>query len=850
MWGRKHAIRAGAVVAALLMTMAMTCAQAQADATFNIGPAPLDRVLTEIAVQSGHRIAFDPALVRGVSSPGLTGTMPADAAVRKVLAATGLVLQIQADGEWLVVARDGAATPPKVGGKMIGTVRVRADSASLATLGVNGSSDPIATEGSKSYTVKAAAVASKTPLALKDTPESISVMTQQQLEDRQLTSLSATLAAAPGVTVQDDGTYTRIFSRGFEINNVQIDGGSPLSISTTSNFTSTYQLLDDLSIYDSVTVLRGAAGAFTGVGNPGGVVSLERKRPLDHQQFSAELAGGSYQRAREVMDESTPYLFGNLLRARVILTHDSQDQFFHPATSELSQGYVNFEVDPTSSTAVNFGGTYADKKSTPWVGYPTLADGSQIAYSRSTCLCTPWSHTRTKEAQYFGELSQKIGQDWLLRVNLSANRQQADSTYFQYGVSYGYNGIVPTDPDSAYAAASISPTRSNQYLGDIFTSGKFRLLGTDVDLTAGINVQTISQKVRKDTYSYIYSDVDLINFDPADYPLPSADEFQPSQHFTPRYSQKQYGGYLTLRMTPLSWLHTTLTQRYSHYAVDIVGEDSGSLSQYKSKYSDNSKPNVGIVADLSKDTSIYANYQNIFDRGNYLTSRGGLVDPETGSNVEVGVKNAAQGGKLNTSFAVYYIKQNDVPVFDASASFTYDPTTGSQCCFLSDGTKTVSKGFEATLQGALTDRLQADLSYAHNSIKLKEGSTDQGGVLSLTTPANLFKAWLIWRPPFEALHDKLSVGLGAHVQSVISAATQAYNYDASSNSFVLENILARGGGYTTADAVLKYTLNDTLQLQLNVTNLFDRTYYNTVNVQSGNYFGIPRSFLMTLRAKL
>ena len=820
-------------------------AMAQGSTTFNIPAGSLDHVLTQIASQSGHRIAFDPALVRDKTSSGISGTMTPEAAVRQALAGTNLVLRASGNGDWFVVARGGQAEAPRVGGQMLGTVRVNADAGSLGTVGDNGSSDPIATEGTGSYTAKGTTLASKTPLSLKDTPESVSVVTRQQIEDRQLTSIDDTLNAAAGVTVLEDGIY----SRGFEINNVTIDGGSPISIGQTSNYKSDYLLADDLSIYDSVSVLRGAAGAFTGVGNPGGVINLERKRPLDHQQFSVELAGGSYNRLRAVVDESTPYLLGDLLRARVVLTQDRQDYFYHPAKSKLSQGYVNFEIDPGDSTAINFGAKYVSSRSTPWVGLPTLDDGSQVGYSRSTCLCTDWSHIKTKGQEYFGEINQKIGDDWSIKLNTSANLQKSNARYFQYNVTFGYFGLDPDDPYSGSASASIVPTKSDQYLADVFLSGKFSLFGVDAELTAGGNFQSINQTVNGETYYYGYDYADLYNFNPDDYPLPTADEFSSSLHYTPKYAQQQYGGYVTLRLTPIKWLHLTVSQRYSHYKVDISSSDYGYVSYNKSRYKDLPIPNVGVVADITRTTSVYASYQSIFDRGNYLTTTGTLVSPSTGMNFEFGVKKAWADGKLNASLSGYYIKQNNVPAQDPSTSITYNATTGSYCCFVSDGTKYRSKGFEATLQGALTDRLQADVSYAYNDYKYIPGNLSSFTPLPLTTPRNLFKAWLQWRPPLAVLDDKLSLGLGGRVQSKISATQQVYSYDADFN-FLSEYLTTYGRGYATVDASAKYQASENLLVQLNVTNLFDKTYYRSVNVQAGNYYGTPRSVLLTLRAKI
>jgi outer-membrane receptor for ferric coprogen and ferric-rhodotorulic acid len=837
-----HGIAMGALAAAIVVMASPAMAQDQVQ--FQVAAGPLDRVLTDIATQAGRRIAFEPALVRGMSSPGVTGTMSATDAVGRVLGGTNLVLQVSGEGEWFVVARPQTADAPDPEGKMLATVRVRADAQSLATVGDNGSSDPIATEGTGSYTAKAAAIASKTPLALKDTPQSVSVVTRQQIDDRQLTSITDTLNATPGVTVLDSAIY----SRGFEINNVQIDGGSPLSFGKTQNFSSSYKLTDDMSIYDSVSVLRGAAGAFTGTGGAGGVISLERKRPTDHPQLQVELAAGSWDRYRAVVDASSPFFFHDLLRARVVLTHEQQNYFYHPASSKLDQAYVNFEIDPSGSTAINFGGKYVYSRSSRWNGIPTLTNGKQADLSRDTCICTPWARVKSTGPEYFVQLTQQLGNDWKIRVNTSANLQKNDSLYFNAGVTSGYTGIDPAKPRSQYAYATISPTKSDQYLADVFLAGKFSMFGVDTELTAGGNVQAISQKVTGGTYTYKYTTSDILNFDPDDYPEPTASQYTTSNYFIPRYHQLQYGGYVNLRFTAWDRVHLTISERYSHYTTEQTSSTNGKLNYVKVESDNLPMPNFGLVFDVTKTLSVYGTYQSIFDQGNYLTANGGLIEPMTGMNFEGGVKKAFMDGKLNVAIAGFYIKRNNIPVQDQSVSYYKETDTSATCCYYTDGTRQTSKGGEITLQGALTNRLNADLSYTYKVEDYVPGTSGETTRNSRYSPDHLAKAWVYWRPP--VLDDKLSLGIGGHAQSSVNAIRSAASYNSATQTFYYNYFYTYGRPYATIDGSVQYRLNEKFSAQLNLTNILDKTYYRQVNYYTGNYYGTPQSFLLTLRGKI
>ena len=100
-----------------------------------------------------------------------------------------------------------------------------------AGAGSNGSSDPTATEGTGSFTTNGASVASKTDQSLKDTTQSVSVLTQERIEQQNLTDLTTAVSNLTGVTVaQTSGIQSRYISRGFTIGTYQLDGGAPQSL--------------------------------------------------------------------------------------------------------------------------------------------------------------------------------------------------------------------------------------------------------------------------------------------------------------------------------------------------------------------------------------------------------------------------------------------------------------------------------------------------------------------------------------------------------------------------------------------------------------------------------------------
>ena len=224
--------------------------------------------------------------------------------------------------DWCPVSPALASSPwrSSADGEAIGTVEVEG----AKTAGANGSSDVTATEGTHSYTTDAMSVGSKTAQSIRETPQSVTVITQQQRQDQNITNLTQVLTQAAGVEVTTTNGNAVYYSRGFQITNFQIDG-SPIGANPFPSFAQP-GLATNLAEYDHVEVLRGPDGMFAGNGDPGGTVNLTRKKPLDHTQVIFEGAVGSWNNDRAI-DVSAPVLGTEAVRTRFVVEDQQQDYF-------------------------------------------------------------------------------------------------------------------------------------------------------------------------------------------------------------------------------------------------------------------------------------------------------------------------------------------------------------------------------------------------------------------------------------------------------------------------------------------------------------------------------------------
>ena len=161
------------------------------------------------------------------------------------------------------------------------------------------------------YTIQKSKSATKLDLSLKETPQTVSVITEQQIKDQNLTSVSGVLDQIPGVYRQSygatsawgtGGEYTSYYSRGSKILNFQIDGllSSPAIEGRNNNALSNI----DTAVFENVTVVKGATGLLNGSGLPSASVNFNRKHATANARSSAKVSFGSWNTWRSEIDAS------------------------------------------------------------------------------------------------------------------------------------------------------------------------------------------------------------------------------------------------------------------------------------------------------------------------------------------------------------------------------------------------------------------------------------------------------------------------------------------------------------------------------------------------------------------
>lgn len=776
LYGRKLIARAfaGTAIAATASALATPAMAQQASVEVNLDVAAgsLAGALNAFANATGYQLLYPSELVQGKSTAGVRGRMSVTEGLGRVLAGTGLTFRVL-DGRTIQISTAADAAD---GEKVTGAVRVEGAQGSpyfggagqaAGVNGTNGSRDITATEGTKSFTSGALTIGSKVPQALKDVPQSISVVTSERLIQQNVTDFTTAMKQLPGITLVQNGTSldNQFYSRGFIIQSIQVDGGAPLTTSGVGQPSFFPQI--DMSIYDHVELLRGAAGLFNGYGSPSGTVNLVRKKPLDHPQFSLEAQAGSWSAYRVVADASSPLAMEGKLRGRLVITYQNNHYFYNTAKDNKTLIYGVAEMDMTPTTLLTAGINYTKQDSVPWyLGLPRYLNGEDLKLPRSTSFVFPWNRWNFDTTEIFGSIEQKIGRDWALKLNLTNNRQTSTRK-----IGYSTGAVNPTNGLGPRLAGTYGDYASTQLSAEATLTGAFTLFGQRQELTLGANrvdtdgsgligyASLISGSSTNPYQPYpggpVYCStssgcpvgsirlagppIDVFNFDPNSPLYTEPRNSLPSIRYTEN-GQIQSGAYINLRLTAFDRLHLTTGLRWSRYesklatqslcttttgacAGRLIGDVFSTASTPYSGENISWPPPINLSFDVTKSLTVYAGYTDIYQsQAFYLRADGTALDPVTGSNWEGGVKWAARSGKLNLSLAAYRIRQNGfgTPVGAPSETF---PGSGITCCWMADPNRTYeSKGIDLEMTGELRPGWQVSASYVFDENEY-EGSS-------------------------------------------------------------------------------------------------------------------------------
>lgn len=714
---------------------------------------------------------------------------------------------------WAQAAAEATAAEAAAGPASPASAASGAAGSALPTVSVSGRSAP--SEGTGSYTVRSTGAGTRMPLSPRETPQSLTVIGRQQMDEQNLDTLNEVMRQTPGIVVNRRDERVDFTSRGFSMSQM-VDGIPTLAFNNVSAEAS----MTSMAMYDRVEVIRGPAGLLNGVGQPGGSINLVRKRPTKNFEGSVTVGAGNWSRYLTQADVGGSLTAGGGVRGRVVASYSGGDTFIDNKSRKDSLLYAIVETDLGARTVLAGGFEY-QKNDIDGANFgnipPYYGNGTRLVVPRSYSFSTPWSVWNMETQRAFVNLQHAFDNGWLVKAELAQVKNKRER------YSGDLQSTLPTFPINAATNVGVVSLSDNPAEGtnkslDVYASGPFRLFGRTHQAVIGFNVNKLENEIANNSALNTGTRLDRRPGSVFDLGAIAKPDFQ-----YPRL--RQYGdtqeraiyGSTRLQATDalsvivgsrVTWYENTAYQRSWAGTANGARVDGAPV-----KEDGVFTPYAGVVYDLTPQFSVYGSFTQIFQPNTSKDVNGNVIDPQRGSNVEFGVKGEHFGGRLTTAVAVYRTKQDHVPV--ATGTLQPDGTAAFR------GERgTVTEGYEFSLAGEVLTGWQLQAGYAYGTPTKADGSA-----LSPHLATRTFNLATSYRLP--GVLNKLTVGGNVSYQNRTSMD-------------VISKPTLTQGGYTLLGLLARYDVTRQLNVSLNVENVTDKTYI-WMSGQSGYMFGTPRS---------
>ncbi|QVW24274.1 TonB-dependent receptor [Pseudomonas hormoni] len=767
------------VVSALALLPLSVALAAEADTTqqrsqfnFAMVAKPLPQALSDFSRITGISVVYTDEAPYGITAPAVSGQMSAEQAIQRLLSGSGLTFR-RTDAHTLALEPQPTEGALNLGATTITSVM----------------------DQTMSYQPPPTSSVMRSSALLQEIPQTVNVIPAQVIRDQAPRNLDDALANVSGITQGNTlgSTQDSVMTRGFgdNRNGSIMRDGMPVVQGRGLNAT-----------VDRVEVLKGPASLLYGIQDPGGVVNMVSKKPELEQYNALTLRGSTYGDGKNGSGgglDSTGALGDSGLAYRMVLDHEDEDYWRNFGTHRETL------VAPSlawfgESTKLLF--AYEHREFLTPFDRGTLIDprdNHPLDISRDRRLDEPFNNMEGRSDLYHFEADHELNDNWKAHFGYSWNRETYDASQVRVTAINTAKGTLTRSMDGTQNAIST----------DRFTTasleGKVNALGMQHDLVFGVD----------DEYRKIYRE-DLIR-------QKSLTTFS---YLNPVYGREVAG----TTVSPADSAQTDLLRSDSLFLQDSIhltdqwilvaggrfqeyDQYAGKGVPFKANTDSNGQkwvPRAGLVYRYTDALSFYGSYTESFKPNSTIaplsgssTVLDGSVAPEEAKSWEVGAKLDIPG-RVTGNVALFDIKKRNVLVANSEGPVTIYSAAG----------EVRSRGLEVDLTGQLSDRWSMIGSYAYTDAEVTEDPTYKGKKLQ-NVAKNTGSLSAVYDFGTIVGGDQLRVGAGARY--VGERAGNAVN------DFDLPS-------YTVADAFATYDTKvegQKVKFQLNVKNLFDRTYYTS-----------------------
>ncbi|MEJ1963766.1 MAG: TonB-dependent siderophore receptor [Gammaproteobacteria bacterium] len=791
----------------------------------------LETALQEFARQSGVQVIFFSNVTVGFTTLDLSGDFTLAAAMGRLLASSGLSYR-EISPRTIEVRQSS----PETARQARRAARTRADP-SAGDAAAAGSMEEVQIVA----TVEQLA-ATRVPTPLHELPQTLSIVSREQMRQQNQFDLDDLLGHVPGVTTQRANSMGESFySRAFSLNSFHVDGGGALKPALLDQLTTAGS--PDLSEFDHVEVLRGSDALFSGNGNPGGTVGFVRKRPKSVPGLEASFNIGSWNNQRLELDVTGPiagpFAGAGALRGRADVVYSRGDYFYDLAHQERKKVFAVFEYDLSPESTLTAGGSYQRDDTLPvFGGLPFYTTGRDAHLPRDTALTFDWAFFRPRTSEAYVQYRQEFADDWSVKFNATQGRTKLEYGYGQF--ASGINPVAGLSKPSAVFTGR--PTTFTQDAADVTLTGVLDWFGLREEIALGADFTRLQWWENTVRYADIGPRIlDVAAFDPAAFPDPRGAP-PPYSPYAVWQRLKEYGAFASARIHLNESWSATLGVRVASdsFLLGFEGLSEaerallatlGAFPTFGYGNSHIVTPLAALMYRIDDHYSWYASYADVYL--SHAPSRrpdGSVIGASHGVTLETGIKGVWRDGALNGSLAVYRIAQRNVAFFRSAP----DPPG---CCTLSGTVR--SGGGDIEFDGELRAGWLIGAGYTYNA------SVDaDGGFLIGYAPRHLLKLWTSKRLPGDLARWTVGGSLRGQTELASAAVVRCTaDFQKCEGGKVFQD------AYAVLDLRTGFQIDPNWQIALSVNNVLDRTYYDSRSTDAHVWYGEPRNFMLRIDGK-
>ena len=792
-------------------------AQTQTDAvrTYDIPPGPLSASLVRLASEAGFFLSADAKLTEGKRASALKGMFTVREALDKLLEGSGLEAMTQ-DGSVILRRMPTAApspnTPPET---LAPEVPVTASREHLF-----GDLPP----EPPGFEAEYQSSSTKSTLPIRQTPQSISVITRESMDQRQVRDVNSALELAAGVTSSRSGnggpfagrglgTGENFNLRGQELNenrDIRVDG----FVVPSNPF--------DTAAYVRIEAVKGPSSMLYGQGSIGGFINLVRKKP--QAELGASIAGGiaSFDTYRAEGDITGP-LGSERVLGRMTLAYEDGGSFTDGVETRIAMIAPSLDLKLGDRTRALVHVMHQDDKYVPSQGVPLVIEGSRGRapdIPRERFIGIP-SAEKSKGKNTFAsvQLDHELSDKWLASLFLHYAEQDQRRFFDSYG--YSFTGLAGGNVTLMSDTAHLD---SHNWAGELRLDGSFTAFGREHRLLVGLET---NQRKTRTAFGYTYLGIANIyvgNF--ADFgTIPGGAGNQPFLRDDTTQSTNK-GAYAQLMLSITE--RTKLLAGIRHDQADQEQRNNiagGAITDTKRDSANTYR--VGLTQDLWRNVTAYAAYAESFNPVGSLARDGQILDPEKGKGIELGVKTEWLEQRLFASAAIFRQELTNRPITDP-----VDPN------FSVSSGRQLTKGLELEVSGSPYRGVTIGAAAAWLDNRMVDPQDPDFGLKpydSVDRIASVFAGYELQGGPLKGLGFGVTyVNIGK--RSLSFAGNGAFYGSGTDELFV--------DGYERVDLNLSYNGFPGWNFAFQIRNLTDEVYIERVRDASGsNYFGAPRSYL-------